>query len=38
MIRGLRSGDAALVAASAEQMRANAADVSGNNMPACTVL
>jgi hypothetical protein len=38
MIRGLRSGNAALVAAAAEQMRANAANVSGNNMPACTVL
>jgi hypothetical protein len=38
LIDGLRDGDLALVAAAAEQMRANAADVSGNNRPALTVL
>jgi hypothetical protein len=38
MIAGLRNGNTALVAAAAEQMRANAADVSGNNIPALTIL
>ena len=38
LIRGLRSGNQALVAAAAEQMRANAVDVSGNNLPAITPL
>jgi hypothetical protein len=38
LIRGLRRGNQALVAAAAEQMRANAADVSGNNRPAITPL
>lgn len=33
MIKGLKSGDAALVTAAAEQMHANAADVGGNNVP-----
>jgi hypothetical protein len=34
LITGLRSGDQGLVAAAAEQLQANAADVSGNNIPA----
>jgi hypothetical protein len=38
MITGLRSGNQGLVAAAAEQLRANAADVSGNNIPAIVVL
>jgi hypothetical protein len=33
MIEGLQSGNAALVAAAADQMHANAADVGGNNLP-----
>ncbi len=33
MIKGLQTGDAALVAAAADEMHANAADVSGNNIP-----
>jgi hypothetical protein len=33
MIEGLQSGNAALVAAAAEEMHANAADVGGNNVP-----
>ena len=33
MVKGLQTGNAALVTASAEQMHANAADVSGNNIP-----
>ncbi len=33
MIKGLQTGNAALVAAAADEMHANAADVSGNNMP-----
>jgi hypothetical protein len=33
MIEGLQSGNAALVAAAAEEMHANAADVGGNNLP-----
>ena len=33
MIKGLKTGDAALVAAAADEMHANAADVSGNNVP-----
>jgi len=32
MIKGLRTGNAALVAAAAEEMHANAADVGGNNL------
>ena len=34
MIKGLQTGNAALVAAAADEMHANAADVSGNNIPA----
>ena len=33
MIEGLNTGNAALVAAAAEQMHANSADVGGNNIP-----
>jgi len=33
MIEGLQAGNAALVAAAAEQMHANSADVGGNNVP-----
>src|SRR5215831_17651750 len=33
MIKGLQTGDAALVSAAAEEMHANAADVGGNNIP-----
>jgi hypothetical protein len=33
MIEGLQTGNAALVAAAAEQMHANSADVGGNNIP-----
>src|SRR3954462_7769417 len=33
MIEGLQSGNAALVAAAADQMHANSADVGGNNVP-----
>lgn len=33
MIKGLKTGNADLVAAAAEEMHANAADVSGNNLP-----
>ncbi len=33
MIKGLQTGNAALVTAAAEQMHANAADVGGNNVP-----
>jgi hypothetical protein len=33
MIKGLQTGNAALVGAAAEQMHANAADVGGNNLP-----
>lgn len=33
MIRGLQTGNAALVAAAAEEMHANSADVGGNNTP-----
>ena len=33
MIKGLQTGNAALVAAAADEMHANAADVSGNNVP-----
>jgi hypothetical protein len=33
MIQGLQTGNAALVAAAAEQMHANSADVGGNNIP-----
>ena len=33
MIKGLQTGNAALVAAAADEMHANAADVSGNNLP-----
>ncbi len=33
MIEGLRTGNAALVSAAADEMHANAADVSGNNVP-----
>lgn len=33
MIEGLQTGNAALVAAAADEMHANAADVSGNNVP-----
>jgi hypothetical protein len=33
MIEGLQTGNAALVAAAAEQMHANSADVGGNNTP-----
>ncbi len=33
MIKGLQTGNAALVAAAADQMHANAADVGGNNIP-----
>lgn len=33
MIKGLQTGNASLVAAAAEEMHANAADVSGNNVP-----
>ena len=33
MIKGLQTGNAALVGAAAEQMHANAADVGGNNIP-----
>jgi hypothetical protein len=32
MIKGLKTGNAALVAAAAEEMHANAADVGGNNL------
>jgi len=32
MIKGLKTGNAALVAAAAEEMHANAADVGGNNV------
>jgi hypothetical protein len=38
MITGLRRGNQALVAAAAEQLQANAAAVSGNNLPAIPVL
>ena len=34
MIEGLQTGNAALVAAAADQMHANSADVGGNNTPA----
>jgi hypothetical protein len=34
MIKGLQTGNAALVAAAADQMHANSADVGGNNVPA----
>ncbi len=33
MVKGLNSGNAALVTAAAEEMHANAADVGGNNIP-----
>ena len=33
MIKGLQTGNAALVAAAADEMHANAADVGGNNFP-----
>ena len=33
MVKGLQTGNAALVAAAAEEMHANAADVGGNNLP-----
>ena len=33
MIEGLKTGNAALVAAAADQMHANSADVGGNNIP-----
>jgi hypothetical protein len=33
MIKGLQTGNAALVSAAAEEMHANAADVGGNNVP-----
>ncbi len=33
MVKGLQNGDANLVAAAAEEMHANAADVGGNNIP-----
>ncbi len=33
MIKGLQTGNTALVAAAADEMHANAADVSGNNIP-----
>jgi hypothetical protein len=33
MIKGLKTGNAALVTAAAEEMHANAADVGGNNLP-----
>src|SRR5258705_11175306 len=33
MIKGLQTGNAALVAAAADQMHANSADVGGNNLP-----
>jgi hypothetical protein len=33
MVKGLQTGNAALVTAAAEEMHANAADVSGNNIP-----
>lgn len=33
MIRGLQTGNAALVAAAADQMHGNSADVGGNNVP-----
>src|SRR5258708_2721206 len=33
MIEGLRTGNAALVGAAADQMHANSADVGGNNIP-----
>jgi hypothetical protein len=33
MVKGLQTGNAALVAAAADEMHANAADVSGNNVP-----
>jgi hypothetical protein len=33
MIKGLQTGNAALVAAAADQMHGNAADVGGNNLP-----
>jgi hypothetical protein len=33
MVTGLQTGNAALVAAAADEMHANAADVSGNNVP-----
>ena len=33
MIKGLQTGNAALVAAAADQMHGNAADVGGNNIP-----
>ena len=33
MIKGLQTGNAALVAAAADQMHANSADVGGNNVP-----
>src|ERR1700737_446742 len=33
MIKGLHTGDAALVGAAADQMHANSADVGGNNIP-----
>jgi hypothetical protein len=33
MIKGLQTGNAALVAAAADEMHANAADVGGNNLP-----
>ena len=34
MVKGLQTGNAALVSAAADEMHANAADVSGNNIPA----
>ena len=33
MIKGLQTGNAALVTAAADQMHANSADVGGNNIP-----
>jgi hypothetical protein len=33
MVKGLKTGNAALVTAAAEEMHANAADVGGNNLP-----
>ncbi|MBS0242844.1 MAG: hypothetical protein JSS20_11760, partial [Proteobacteria bacterium] len=33
MVKGLKTGNAALVSAAAEEMHANAADVGGNNVP-----
>ena len=33
MVKGLKTGNAALVTAAAEEMHANAADVGGNNIP-----